>query len=125
MNPLMLLALSVLVFGVSADIRCNSCDKVPVLGCLHWKSCLLQSGHQCLTTNVYLGKMWLYSKLRCGTPEEPCLTAVNKTDRTLGLNYNTTCCGSDSCNNAAPPLRQPLPLAWLAAVGALGFWLFH
>lgn len=40
-----------------ADIRCHSCYKVPVLGCVDRQSCLLEKGHQCITTNVYLGNI--------------------------------------------------------------------
>lgn len=44
-----------------ADIRCHSCYKVPVLGCVDRQSCRLEPGHQCLTTNVYLGNICLFS----------------------------------------------------------------
>uniref|UniRef100_A0A287D661 Lymphocyte antigen 6 family member G6C n=1 Tax=Ictidomys tridecemlineatus TaxID=43179 RepID=A0A287D661_ICTTR len=55
MKGLLLLTLSALLCWVSADIRCHSCYKVPVLGCVDRQSCRLEPGHQCLTTNVYLG----------------------------------------------------------------------
>ena len=43
-----------------ADIRCHSCYKVPVLGCVDRQSCRLEPGQQCLTTNVYLGNIPLF-----------------------------------------------------------------
>ncbi|EDL26673.1 lymphocyte antigen 6 complex, locus G6C, isoform CRA_a [Mus musculus] len=56
MKHLLLLTLSALLYcWVSADTRCHSCYKVPVLGCVDRQSCRLEPGHKCLTTNVYLG----------------------------------------------------------------------
>ena len=40
-----------------ADIRCHSCYKVPVLGCVDRQSCRLEPGQQCLTTHAYLGNI--------------------------------------------------------------------
>ncbi|XP_042540232.1 lymphocyte antigen 6 complex locus protein G6c [Dipodomys spectabilis] len=125
MKGFLLLTLSALFCWVSADIRCHHCNKVPVLGCVDRKSCLLEQGQQCVTTNVYLGKMWLYSKLRCGTREEPCMEAFNGTIHKLGLNYNTTCCTKDSCNSLAPRATPGLALVFLTSFAGLGFWLLH
>lgn len=44
-----------------ADIRCYSCYKVPLLGCVDRQSCHLEPGQQCLTTNVYLGNIPFFS----------------------------------------------------------------
>lgn len=71
------------------------------------------------------GKMWVFSNLRCGTPEEPCLEAFNQTNHKLGLTYNTTCCEKDSCNSAAPRPAPALGLGLLAALAGLGLWLLH
>ncbi|XP_023443904.1 lymphocyte antigen 6 complex locus protein G6c [Dasypus novemcinctus] len=124
MKGLLLLALSALLCRASADVRCHSCYKVPVLGCMDRQSCLLAPGQQCLTTNVYLGKMWLYSNLRCGTAEEPCREAFNQSNHKLGLTYNTTCCAKDSCNSPAPRPTPALALV-LTALAGLGLWLLH
>ncbi|XP_077017456.1 lymphocyte antigen 6 complex locus protein G6c [Tamandua tetradactyla] len=124
MKGFLLIVLSALTCLVSADIRCHSCYKVPVLGCMDRQSCRLEPGQQCLTTNVYLGKMWLYSNLRCGTPEEPCREAFNESNHKLGLNYNTTCCNKDSCNSLAPRPAPALALV-LTSLAGLGLWLLH
>ncbi|KAF3815207.1 hypothetical protein GH733_016589 [Mirounga leonina] len=114
-----------------ADIRCHSCYKVPVLGCVDRQSCRLEPGQQCLTTNVYLGniplfsKMWVFSNLRCGTPGEPCQEAFNQTNHKLGLTYNTTCCSKDSCNSPAPRPTPALTPVLLASVAGFGLWLLH
>ncbi|CAH6790101.1 Ly6g6c [Phodopus roborovskii] len=58
MKHLLLLTLSALLCcWVSADTRCHSCYKVPVLGCVDRQSCRLEPGQKCLTTNVYLGNI--------------------------------------------------------------------
>ncbi|XP_057555651.1 lymphocyte antigen 6 complex locus protein G6c isoform X1 [Hippopotamus amphibius kiboko] len=108
-----------------ADVRCHSCYKVPVLGCVDRQSCRLEPGQQCLTTNVYLGKMWVFSNLRCGTPEEPCKEAFNQTSHKLGLTYNTTCCNKDNCNSPAPRPTPALALVLLTSSAGLGLWLLH
>ncbi|ELW61862.1 Lymphocyte antigen 6 complex locus protein G6c [Tupaia chinensis] len=125
MKGLLLLTLSALLLCVSADIRCHSCYKVPLLGCMDRQSCLLEPGQKCLTTNVYLGKMWLYSNLRCGTSKEPCLEAFNQTNQKLGLTYNTTCCSKDSCNSPAPRPAPALALVFLTSLAGVGLWLLH
>uniref|UniRef100_A0A8C5KF76 Lymphocyte antigen 6 family member G6C n=2 Tax=Jaculus jaculus TaxID=51337 RepID=A0A8C5KF76_JACJA len=122
---LLLVLFALLCCWVSADIRCHSCYKVPVLGCVDRQSCRLEPGHQCLTTNVYLGKMWVFSNLRCGTPEEPCREAFNQTNHKLGLNYNTTCCNKDNCNSPAPRPAPALALVSLTSLAGLGLWLLH
>ncbi|XP_013012487.1 lymphocyte antigen 6 complex locus protein G6c [Cavia porcellus] len=122
---LLLLSLSALFCWVTADIHCHSCNKIPVLGCVNRQSCQLRPGHRCLTTNVYLGKMWLYSKLRCGTSEEPCYEEFDKIDHKLGLNYNTTCCEKDYCNSPAPRPTPALALVFLTSLAGLGLWLLH
>ncbi|XP_077616981.1 lymphocyte antigen 6 complex locus protein G6c isoform X1 [Crocuta crocuta] len=109
----------------TADIRCHSCYKVPVLGCVDRQSCRLEPGQQCLTTNVYLGKMWVFSNLRCGTPEEPCREIFNQTNHKLGLSYNTTCCSKDNCNSPAPRPTPALALVLLTSLAGLGLWLLH
>ncbi|XP_032503621.1 lymphocyte antigen 6 complex locus protein G6c isoform X1 [Phocoena sinus] len=109
----------------TADIRCHSCYKVPLLGCVDRQSCHLEPGQQCLTTNVYLGKMWVFSNLRCGTPEEPCREAFNQTNHKLGLTYNTTCCNKDNCNNPAPRPTPALALVLLTSLAGLSLWLLH
>uniref|UniRef100_A0A3Q2HYF9 Lymphocyte antigen 6 family member G6C n=1 Tax=Equus caballus TaxID=9796 RepID=A0A3Q2HYF9_HORSE len=98
--------------------------QVPVLGCVDRQSCRLEPGQQCLTTNVYLGKMWVFSNLRCGTPEEPCREAFNQTSHKLGLTYNTTCCNKDNCNSLAPRPTPALALV-LTSLAGLGLWLLH
>lgn len=125
MKGLLLLILSSLFCWVSADIRCHSCYKVPVLGCVDRQSCRLEQGQKCLTTNVYLGKMWVFSNLRCGTPEEPCREAFNQTSHKLGLTYNTTCCNKDNCNSPAPRPTPALALVLLTSLAGLGLWLLH
>ncbi|XP_032703078.1 LOW QUALITY PROTEIN: lymphocyte antigen 6 complex locus protein G6c [Lontra canadensis] len=125
MKGFLLLILSALLCWVSADIRCHSCYKVPVLGCVDRQSCRLDPGQQCLTTNVYLGKMWVFSNLRCGTPEEPCRETFNQTNHKLGLTYNTTCCNKDNCNSPAPRPTPALALVLLTSVAGLGLWLLH
>ncbi|XP_019294409.1 lymphocyte antigen 6 complex locus protein G6c [Panthera pardus] len=125
MKGLLLLTLSALLCWVSADIRCHSCYKVPVLGCVDRQSCRLEPGQQCLTTNVYLGKMWVFSNLRCGTPEEPCRETFNQTNHKLGLTYNTTCCSKDNCNSPAPRPTPALALILLTSLAGLGLWLLH
>lgn len=50
-----------LICVFSADIRCHSCYKVPVLGCVDRTSCRLEQGQKCLTTNVYLGNLPFFS----------------------------------------------------------------
>ncbi|NP_075952.1 lymphocyte antigen 6 complex locus protein G6c precursor [Mus musculus] len=126
MKHLLLLTLSALLYcWVSADTRCHSCYKVPVLGCVDRQSCRLEPGHKCLTTNVYLGKMWVFSNLRCGTPEEPCREVFNETNHKLGLNYNTTCCDKDNCNSPAPRPTPALALISLTSLAGLGLWLLH
>ncbi|XP_016070852.1 PREDICTED: lymphocyte antigen 6 complex locus protein G6c [Miniopterus natalensis] len=125
MKGLLLLTLSSLFCWVSADIRCHSCYKVPVLGCVDRQSCRLEQGQKCLTTNVYLGKMWVFSNLRCGTPEEPCREAFNQTNHKLGLTYNTTCCNKDNCNSPAPRPTPALALVLLTSLAGLGLWLLH
>ncbi|XP_072493660.1 lymphocyte antigen 6 complex locus protein G6c [Notamacropus eugenii] len=122
MNAFLLLSLSALVCWASADIRCHSCNKFPVVGCVDRKSCLLDQGHQCLSTDVYLGKMWLYSKYRCGSATEPCIPGINRTNE---LTYNTTCCRRDSCNSFAPRPSPVLSLSLLTPFAGLGFWLLH
>ncbi|XP_047590556.1 lymphocyte antigen 6 complex locus protein G6c isoform X2 [Lutra lutra] len=99
--------------------------QVPVLGCVDRQSCRLEPGQQCLTTNVYLGKMWVFSNLRCGTPEEPCRETFNQTNHKLGLTYNTTCCNKDNCNSPAPRPTPALALVLLTSVAGLGLWLLH
>ncbi|XP_004695191.1 PREDICTED: lymphocyte antigen 6 complex locus protein G6c [Condylura cristata] len=125
MKGLLLLVLASLFCGISAQIRCHSCYKVPMLGCIDRQSCLLAQGQRCLTTNVYLGKMWLYSNLRCGTEKEPCVEALNQTNHKLGLTYNTTCCDRDSCNSPAPRPTPGLALVFLTSLAGLGLWLLH
>nr|XP_012596465.1 lymphocyte antigen 6 complex locus protein G6c [Microcebus murinus] len=125
MKGLLLLSLSALFCWASADIRCHSCYKVPVLGCVDRQSCRLEPGHQCLTTHVYLGKMWVFSNLRCGTSEEPCQEAYNQTNGKLGLTYNTTCCNKDNCNSPAPRPTPALALIFLTSLAGLGLWLLH
>ncbi|XP_006896241.1 PREDICTED: lymphocyte antigen 6 complex locus protein G6c [Elephantulus edwardii] len=126
MKGLLLLALSALFCWVSADIRCNSCYKVPVLGCVDRQYCLLEPNQQCITTNAYLGKMWVFSNLRCGTSAEPCREAFNQTNHRLGLTYNTTCCSRDACNSPAPrPTSAPVFVILFSSLAALGLWLLH
>nr|XP_030706400.1 lymphocyte antigen 6 complex locus protein G6c isoform X1 [Globicephala melas] len=128
MKGLLLITLSSLLCWVSeqtADIRCHSCYKVPLLGCVDRQFCHLEPGQQCLTTNVYLGKMWVFSNLRCGTPEEPCREAFNQTNHKLGLTYNTTCCNKDNCNNPAPRPTPALALVLLTSLAGLSLWLLH
>lgn len=69
--------------------------------------------------------MWLYSKLRCGTSEEPCYEEFDKIDHKLGLNYNTTCCEKDYCNSPAPRPTPALALVFLTSLAGLGLWLLH
>lgn len=114
-----------LTYIFAADIRCHSCYKVPVLGCVDRQSCRLEPGQKCLTTNVYLGKMWIYSNLRCGTQQEPCREEFNQTEKKLGLNYNTTCCDKDNCNSPAPRPTPALALIFLTSLAGLGLWLLH
>ncbi|KAM9233601.1 lymphocyte antigen 6 complex locus protein G6c isoform 1-T2 [Dugong dugon] len=125
MKGLLLLALSTLVCWVSADIHCHSCYKIPLMGCVDRQSCHLEPNQQCMTTKVYLGKMWLFSNLRCGTPQEPCRAAFNQTNHKLGLTYNTTCCSTDNCNNPAPRPTPALALIFLTSLAGLGLWLLH
>ncbi|KAM6186475.1 lymphocyte antigen 6 complex locus protein G6c [Rhynchocyon petersi] len=127
MKGLLLLVLLTLLCCLSgADIRCNSCYKIPVLGCVDRKSCLLEPNQQCMTTNAYIGKMWVFSNLRCGTPDEPCREAFNQTYHKLGLTYNTTCCSKDSCNNPAPrPTPAPALVVLFTSLAGLGLWLLH
>ncbi|XP_006772896.1 PREDICTED: lymphocyte antigen 6 complex locus protein G6c [Myotis davidii] len=124
MKGLLLVALSSLLCWVSADIRCHSCYKVPVLGCVDRTSCRLEPGQKCLTTNVYLGKMWVFSNLRCGTLAEPCQEALNQSNNKLGLIYNTTCCEKDNCNSPAPRPAPALGLVLTSVAGA-GLSLLH
>ncbi|XP_063460879.1 lymphocyte antigen 6 complex locus protein G6c [Pan paniscus] len=72
-----------------------------------------------------LGKMWVFSNLRCGTPEEPCQEAFNQTNRKLGLTYNTSCCNKDNCNSAGPRPTPALGLVFLTSLAGLGLWLLH
>ncbi|XP_006904710.1 lymphocyte antigen 6 complex locus protein G6c [Pteropus alecto] len=125
MKGRLLFALSSLFCWVSADIRCHSCYKVPVLGCVDRQSCLLERGQKCLTTNVYLAKLWVFSNLRCGTPEEPCREVFNQTSHKLGLTYNTTCCNKDNCNSPAPRPTPAIALVLLTSLAGLGLWLLH
>lgn len=71
------------------------------------------------------GKMWVFSNLRCGTPEEPCREAFNQTNHKLGLTYNTTCCNKDNCNNPAPRPTPALALVLLTSLAGLSLWLLH
>ncbi|KAJ1068689.1 hypothetical protein CapIbe_019466 [Capra ibex] len=125
MRALLLLSMSALLCWVSADIRCHSCYKLPVLGCVDRKSCRLEPGHQCLTTHAYIGKMWVFSRLDCGTPGEPCKPGVNQTNQKGGLTYNTTCCSQDNCNSPAPRPTPALTLVFLTSLAGLGLWLLH
>ncbi|KAM7136910.1 lymphocyte antigen 6 complex locus protein G6c [Molossus nigricans] len=125
MKGLLLLTLSSLFCWISGDIHCHSCYKVPVLGCVDRKSCRLESGHKCLTTNVYLGKMWVFSNLRCGTRAQPCEESSNQTIHKLGLTYNTTCCSEDNCNSPAPRPTPGLALVLLTSLAGLGLWLLQ
>lgn len=75
--------------------------------------------------SLSLGKMWIYSNLRCGTQEEPCREAFNQTEKKLGLNYNTTCCDKDNCNSPAPRPTPALALIFLTSLAGLGLWLLH
>lgn len=69
--------------------------------------------------------MWVFSNLRCGTPEEPCREVYNETNHKLGLNYNTTCCDKDNCNSPAPRPTPALALISLTSLAGLGLWLLH
>ncbi|KAK2497303.1 hypothetical protein MC885_016292 [Smutsia gigantea] len=117
----------------SAGIRCHSCYKVPVLGCVDRQCCLLEPGQRCLTTNVYLGnspffggeRRPVFSNLCCGTREEPCREAINQTGGKLGLTYTTTCCNQDSSNSPAPGPTPALSLVLLTSLAGLGLWLLH
>ncbi|XP_044529801.1 lymphocyte antigen 6 complex locus protein G6c [Gracilinanus agilis] len=121
MNVFLLLSLSALVCWASADIRCHSCYKFPMVGCMDRKSCKLADGHQCMTTDAYLGRMWIYSNYDCGSEKKPCRPGINKTNE---ITYNTTCCSRDSCNSAPRP--SPMQnLSFLSLFAGLGIWLLH
>lgn len=71
------------------------------------------------------GKMWVFTDLRCGTPEKPCKEAFNQTSNNLGLTYNTTCCDKDNCNSPAPRPTPALALVLLTSFAGLGLWLLR
>ncbi|XP_060046790.1 lymphocyte antigen 6 complex locus protein G6c [Erinaceus europaeus] len=68
MKGLLLLILSSLLCWVSADIRCHSCYKLPVLGCMASQSCALDPGQKCLTTMCTLVIFLLYWRKRANLP---------------------------------------------------------
>ncbi|XP_001376178.1 lymphocyte antigen 6 complex locus protein G6c [Monodelphis domestica] len=122
MNVFLLLTFSALICWVSADIRCHSCYKFPMIGCVDRKSCKLEEGHQCLSTNVYLGRMWIYSSFDCGSEKKPCREGINKTN---DLTYNTTCCRRDSCNGFAPHSSPFQNFSFLILFAGFGIWLLN
>ncbi|KAM5326196.1 LOW QUALITY PROTEIN: lymphocyte antigen 6 complex locus protein G6c [Glossophaga mutica] len=103
--------------------HCHSCYKVSVLGCVD-QHCHLKPGHKCLTINVYLRKMWVFSNLRCGTTEKACDTFTQSNSK-LCLTCNTTCYDKDKCNSPALGPTPALALVLLTSLAGLGLCLLH